>query len=174
MPIIHFIQNFFNNPFFSIVGGLTTLLAVVCLLYKITCSVLGISPLVFRMGKALWRRKIAIIGNEQAYSSLKECISDSRIFHDKNIIHILLDNLDKVKEQSLLLVDWESSGDQVDQIFQSRKSHKTAVIIFAKAGSIPPEKMSEVANKSNTVVVNAKGRLLNDILTSLITTSFEN
>jgi hypothetical protein len=174
MPIIHAILNFFNNPVFSVVGGCTILLPVAFLLYRITCSALGISPLVFRIGKALWRRKIAIIGNEQVFSSLKECIGDSGIFHDKNIIHIPLDNLDKTKEQSLLLVDWETSGDQIDQIFQNRKSHQTAVIIFAKAGSIPPEKMSEVANKSNTVVVNAKGRLLNDILTSLITTSFEN
>lgn len=174
MPIIHAILNFFNSPFFSIVGGISTLLAVVFLFSKIICSAVGISPLVFRIGKALWRRKIAIIGNEQAFSSLKGCISDSGIFHDKNIIHILLDNLDKIKEQSLLLVDWETSGDQIDQIFQNRKNHQTAVIIFAKAGSIPPEKMSEVASKSNTVVVNAKGRLLNDILTSLITTSFEN
>jgi hypothetical protein len=99
---------------------------------QITCSALGISPLVFRIGKALWRRKIAIIGNEQVFSSLKECIGDSGIFHDKNIIHIPLDNLDKTKEQSLLLVDWETSGDQIDQIFQNRKSHQTAVIILQK------------------------------------------
>ena len=55
----------------------------------------------------------------------------------------------------------------------SRKDQNTAVIIFAKPGSVPNEKMAEIGNRSNTVVVNFKGRLLNDILNSLITTSFD-
>ena len=133
---------------------------------------IGVSPLVFRIGKAVWRRKIAVIGNSESYSTLNECIVDSGVFKKENVIHITPENIDKVKDYSVLLVDWESSGIQIDQIFMARKNHNTAVIIYAKAGSIPNEKMAEIANKANTVVVNFKGRLLNDILNSLITTSF--
>jgi hypothetical protein len=46
-------------------------------------------------------------------------------------------------------------------------------VIYAKPASIPPDKMDNIANRSNTVVVNFRGRLLNDILTSLITTSYD-
>ena len=35
------------------------------------------------------------------------------------------------------------------------------------------KKMNDIANRPNTVVVNFRGRLLNDILTSLITTSYD-
>lgn len=167
------IIDFFNHPIFIIVGGITVITAVVGIIYRVLCVILGISPLVYRVGKAVWRRKIAIIGNAEAYSSLKNSITDTGIFKKDNVIHIPVENIDKAKEQSILLVDWETSNSQIDQIFIARKNHNTAVIIFAKAGSIPQDKMSEIANKSNTVVVNFKGRLLNDILNSLITTSFE-
>jgi hypothetical protein len=165
--------DFFNHPIFIIVGGLTVVTATLGIIYRIICIVLGVSPLVFRIGKAVWRRKVAIIGNSESYSILNECIVDSGIFKKNNVIHITTDNIDKVKEYSVLLIDWESSNTQIDQIFMARKNHNTAVIIYAKAGSIPHEKMAEIANKANTVVVNFKGRLLNDILNSLITTSFE-
>lgn len=70
-------------------------------------------------------------------------------------------------------MDWESCNDNIEQVFVARKSDKTAVIISANSGAIPRETMPLIANKSNTVVVNFKGRLLNDILNSLITTSFD-
>ncbi|HEV7347516.1 hypothetical protein [Telluribacter sp.] len=172
MDIIQLIINFFNHPVFIIVGGLTVVFAAIGIIYRIACITLGVTPLVFRIGKAIWRRKVAIIASAESYASLKDCITDTDIFKKDNVIHISLDNIDKVKEFTILLVDWETSSHHIDHIFIARKNHATAVIIFAKAGSIPHEKMGEIANKSNTVVVNFKGRLLNDILNSLITTSF--
>lgn len=168
-PII----DFFNHPIFIIVGGFTVLIAIIGLIYRISSMFLGLSPLIFRIGKALWRRKIAIIASSEAYSSLNETISDSGIFKKNNIIHITPENIDKIKSYSIILVDWDSCNDNIEQIFVARKSDKTAVIISANAGAIPREIMPQIANKSNTVVVNFKGRLLNDILNSLITTSFD-
>jgi hypothetical protein len=173
MNIIQPIIDFFNHPVFIIVGGLTVVFAVIGIFYRVVCIALGVTPLVFRIGKAIWRRKVAIIGSSEAFSSLKACITDTNIFKKNNVVHIPIDNVDKSKEHTILLVDWETSGNQIDQIFLARKNHNTAVIIFAKAGFIPSEKMAEIANRSNTVVVNFKGRLLNDILNSLITTSFD-
>jgi hypothetical protein len=173
MNIIQPIIDFFNHPVFIIVGGLTVVFAAIGVIYRVVCITLGVTPLVFRIGKAIWRRKVAIIGTFEAFSSLKDCITDTDIFNQNNVIHIPIDNIDKAKEHTILLVDWETSGILIDQIFVARKNHNTAVIIFAKAGSIPHDKMAEIANKSNTVVVNFKGRLLNDILNSLITTSFD-
>lgn len=168
-PII----DFFNHPVFIIIGGLTVVFAAIGIIYRIVCMTLGVTPLVFRVGKAIWRRKIAIVGSSESFKILNECITDSGIFKNRNVVHITTENIDKVKEYSILLVDWETSSSKIDQIFVARKNHNTAVIVFAKAGTIPQEKMPEIANKSNTVVVNFKGRLLNDILNSLITTSFD-
>ncbi|MDO8444343.1 MAG: hypothetical protein Q7S80_02465, partial [bacterium] len=132
----------------------------------------GVVPVWYRLGIGLSKRRIAVFGSADAFKSLETSILDSKIFRGK-IIQITQDNIDKAKDETLFLVDWESFGAKIDQVFSARQNHQTAVVIYAKPASIPPEKMNEIANRANTVVVNFRGRLLNDVLTSLITTSYE-
>ena len=167
------IANFYNHPLFIIVGGITVTIAFIAFIYRLTCWTFGITPIVFRLGIALWKRKVAIFGSVEVFESIKSSLLDSKIFKEKNIVHIKSDNIDKAKDETIFLVDWETSGDKIEQIFSSRKNHQTAVVIYAKPASIPQDKMSDIANRANTVVVNFRGRLLNDILTSLITTSYD-
>lgn len=167
------ITNFYNHPLFIIVGGLTVTLGVLGFLYKVVCWTFGITPVVFRLGIALWKRRVAIFGSVESFGSIKDSLLDSKIFKEQNILHIDLNNIDKAKDETIFLVDWETSGDKIEQIFSTRKNHQTAVVIYAKPASIPQDKMSDIANRANTVVVNFRGRLLNDVLTSLITTSYD-
>lgn len=171
--IITSITTFFNHPVFIIIGGLTVTLAFLGFLYKLTCWTFGISPIVFRLGIALWKRKIAIFGDDEAFNGLQSALVDSKVFKNKNIIHIRHDNIDKAKRETIYLVDWGTFGDNIEQVFSARRNHQTAIIIYAKPSSIPHEKMNDIANRANTVVVNFRGRLLNDILTSLITTIYD-
>jgi len=173
MDFLQPIVDFFNHPIFIIVGGLTVVIAAIGIIYRASCLIFGISPLVLRIGIALWRRKIAIIGTADAFSSLSGSLKDSGIIKGKNMCHIPLDNIDKCKDFTIFLVDWETSSGFIDQILASRSNHHTAVIIFAKPATIPADKMNDIANRSNTIVVNFKGRLSNDILNSLVTTSFD-
>lgn len=173
MDIINLITSFFNSPIFNVLGGITFIITSLGIIYRITCISLGISPLVYKIGKAIWRRKIAIIGDAEAFGKLQRVIKESNIFNTKNIIHIPVKEIEKVKIHTILLVDWESSMAKINEIFDFRKTHNSAVIIFASAGTIDKDIMIEIANKSNTVVVNFRGRLLNDILNALLTTSFD-
>ena len=167
------IANFYNHPLFIIIGGVTVTLAFIAFIYRLTCWTFGITPIVFRLGIALWQRKVAIFGSVEIFESLKNSLIDSNIFKKENIIHINSNNIDKAKDETIFLVDWETFGDKIEQIFSARKNHQTAIVIYAKPASIPQDKMSDIANRENTVVVNFRGRLLNDILTSLITTSYD-
>ncbi len=117
MNIIQPIIDFFNHPIFIIVGGLTVVFAAIGVIYRVVCITLGVTPLVFRIGKAIWRRKVAIIGTFEAFSSLKDFITDTDIFNKNNVIHIPIDNIDKAKEYTILLVDLETSDILIDQIF---------------------------------------------------------
>jgi len=171
--ILNNLTAFYNHPIFIIVGGLTVTLGVLGFLYKVICWVFGMTPIVLRLGIALWKRKIAIFGNVEIFESLKSSLVESKIFKEKNIVHIKSDNIDKAKDETIYLVDWETFGDKIEAIFSARKNHQTAVVIFAKPASIPQDKMNDIANRANTVVVNFRGRLLNDVLTSLITTSYD-
>lgn len=167
------IANFYNHPIFIIVGGITVTIGVIGLIYKIFCWIFGITPIIFRLGIALWKGKVAIFATNQAFTSLKTTLTDSKIFKEKNIIQIEQGNIEKAKDETIFLVDWETFGNHIENVFSARNNHQTAIVIFAKPASIPQDKMADIANRSNTVVVNFRGRLLNDILTSLMTTSYD-
>lgn len=171
--MIEIIVNFYSSPPFTVFGGITATIFVLGFIYKIISWFLGITPIVFRLGIALWKREIAIFSSFELFESLKSSLIDSKIFKDKNIIHITKENTEKSKSKTVFLVDWETFGEDIETVFNSRKDHQTAIIIYAKPQSIPHDKMNDIANRPNTVVVNFRGRLLNDILTSLITTSYD-
>jgi len=79
------IANFYNHPLFIIVGGVTVTLAFVALIYRLACWTFGITPIVFRLGIALWQRKVAIFGSVEIFESLKNSLIDSNIFKKKKL-----------------------------------------------------------------------------------------
>ncbi len=80
----------------------------------------------------------------------------------------------KNDEKTIFLVHWRDFKDKIDLILAKKKSN-TALIIYApqNEGFIEPKEMVEKINSyPNTTIVNFRGRLLNDILVSMITTSY--
>jgi hypothetical protein len=160
-----------NHPVIVIVGGISFCLTALAIIAVVIGWALGISPPLIRLGLGLWRRKIAIISSVENFRGLRECLVDSKLFKESNIVNLGTDNLEKGKKFSLLLVDWSSTKDAIEQIIAVRESDQTPLIIYAKPATIPNDMMSNIADRPNTVVVNFRGRLLNDIITSLITTA---
>lgn len=173
MSTLQEIITFFNHPFFSIVGGISVSIAFVAIVYKVICFFWGVTPLALRLGIALWKRKVAVFGNADSFASFKLILIDSGIFKESNIDRIDLMDITKAKKFDIYLVDWASSSAYISAIFDCRPSEQTPVIIFAAPKTIPDDELSSIANKSNTVIVNFKGRLMNDLLTSLVTTSYD-
>ena len=165
--------SFFGHPFFSIVGGITVIILVAGLSIKTIFWIFNISPIIIRLGVALWKRRVAIFGSGESFDFLERSLIDSKIFRKKNIVYIDKKNIEKAKAETIFLVDWDIFGDEIEAVFSARKNHQVPIIIYAKPQIIPKEKMNDIANRPNTVVVNFRGRLLNDILTSLITTSYD-
>jgi hypothetical protein len=163
------IIQFFDHWFFKFFGGLTATIAILTFLFGLIGRLYGVTPLAFRIANALYRRRIAILGDVAAQASMEEVLHDSDIFRKKNIVKIGLDNIDKVKDETILLVDWQSCAQHINEILAAKR-HKTALIIFAKHQAIPVATMDTITNRSNTVIVNTRGRLLNDVLNALITT----
>lgn len=167
------IAAFFNHPIFAIAGGITVLISSIALVYRLTSMFLGVSPILFRFAKAIWGRKIAIIGDAQAHSELVEVVKISKVFKSKNIKTINVGNHTALKSHSLILVDWNSCQGVINEIFAARANENTVVIVYAAPQSIPLAMMQTLPNRPNTIIVNAKGRLANDILISLLTSSFD-
>ena len=170
---MQYIISWCNHPLFAIFGAVTTIFIFFGFIYGIVCWVFCITPIAFRFGIALQKREVVIFGDSDAFNNLRDCLVDSKIFKNKSIIHVPSNNIDKAKDKTIFLIDWSTAGKDIEEIFAARKNHQTPVVIYAKPSTIPQDKMTDIANRANTVVVNFRGRLLNDILTSLVTTSYD-
>ena len=171
--MIQCIIDFFNHPFFVCVGGLTTLLAVVGLLYTIYLFTKGLLPVWYRLGMGLAKRQIAVFATDE-FANLRGMLVDSRLFTPKNIVQIDRESMKKAESATLLLVHWKPFKEHLDEILRLKRD-SDAMIIYApqKEGFIDDASLTKINSERNAIIVNFRGRLLNDIFTSMITTSYE-
>lgn len=158
----------------DVVGYGTTVIVVIAFSVGIYKWITGISPALWRLGKGLASRKIAIVAENDSFSSLKNLLIDSNLFKERNIIQITGSELKKAANYTLLLAHWKSISSRLETIL-SDKRDETALLIYApqEEGLIPKEDLGKINQHRNVIVVNFRGRLLNDIVASLITTSYE-
>ena len=165
------IINFFNHPFFIIVDGIATVLMIIGFCYTAFLIIKGVFPVWYRLGIGLSKRKIAVFAKDE-YGSLDSMLTDSKIF--TTTIQINKNDLKKAEKETIFLVHWKEFKDKIDDILLLKKD-STPLIIYApqEEGFIDRDIMKKINSHRNSVVVNLRGRLLNDILTSLITTSYD-
>jgi hypothetical protein len=133
----------------------------------------GILPALWRLGNGFSKRKIAIFAKGDNLISLSSLLVDTKMFNKKNIIDISSDSdFGRAERVTLFLVSWDDWQDKIDEILRAKKD-TTALVVYAPPRSIPEDKMKELDRKRNVMVTNFRGRLLNDIVVSLMTTSYQ-
>ena len=151
-------------------------IAVGVILAGIITFLTGLLPALIRLGNGLAKRKIAIFASSNNLNTLTSLLEDSRLFNKKNFIEITnKKDIGRAENITLLLVYWADFKDSIETILNS-KDDKAALIIYApyEGGKIPDEMMKKLDEKRHVIVANFRGRLLNDLVTSMITTSYEN
>jgi hypothetical protein len=171
---MNYIITFFDSPFFVVVGGLATIAMIAGSVYTAYLVITGILPVWYRLGIGLSKRKIAIFASSE-FESLKSMLVDSKIFASKNIIQININDIVKAEKESIFLVHWKDYKDKMGEIIKIKKD-STALVVYApqSEGRIEdPTVLDSINSHRNSIIVNFRGRLLNDILVSLITTSYD-
>lgn len=173
MTLIQFIQ-----VFIEVVGVLTTVFSIVLFAWAVISWCLGVFPLFLRLGFGRWTRKIAIVANDEKYTSLRDDLIDTGVFREKNIYQIKNDALAKIKDATLALIHYQSfSETEINSILANKKSNAGFIFYFPEltypTTVIPPEMMKAINNQQLTTIVNMRGRLVNDVVTTLLSTSYE-
>lgn len=135
----------------------------------------GIGPALWRLGNGFAKRKICIFAKNEMGQSLSSLLIDSKLFKAKNIHHVTgSSDLGKCEATTLFLVYWPDWQDNVEEILKQKRDG-TALIVYAPQdkGSIPLDVMKQLNEKRNVVLSNFRGRLLNDIVISMITTGYK-
>lgn len=159
----------------AIVGAIETVVLIFGIAYAIFLWIRGILPAILRLGNGLAKRKIAIFAKGDNVSSLRSLLCDSGLFREKNIFEITQNgDLGKAEKASVYLVYWHDWVDNIDEIL-NKKPDECALIIYAPydKGKIPDDQMKKLDGKRHSAVTNFRGRLLNDIVASMITTSYD-
>jgi hypothetical protein len=165
--------DFFSQPFFIIAGGILNLIVLAGLFYAIFSCINGILPALIRLGFGLSNRKIAIFGGTK-FNELKSLLIDSGMFKEKNIIQINKNEIKKAADMTLMLVYWKDFSQQIDEII-AEKAYSDALIIYApiEEGKLLDDDMKKINSEANSIVVNFRGRLLNDITSCMVTTAYK-
>jgi hypothetical protein len=149
-----------------------TAITIIGLLYAAMIWSSGMVPVIYRLGKSLANGKIAIFSNTE-YSSLANMLVESKLFKQRNILHVSNNEIEKAKSANVLLVHWSEFKSTLDRILQI-KDDDTALIIYApqKEGFLDQDTVDKLNSYRNTIIVNMRGRLLNDILVASITSNY--
>lgn len=159
----------------AIVGIIETIVLIFGIGYAIFLWFRGILPAILRLGNGLAKRKIAIFAKGDNVTSLKSLLNDSGLFRQKNIFEITQNgDFGKAEKASVYLVYWHDWSTDIEQIL-NMKPDSCALVVYAPydKGRIPDEQMKNLDGKRHSAVTNFRGRLLNDIVTAMITTSYD-
>lgn len=167
------ILNFFGNPLFVIISGIETLLAIIVFAYTLYLILRGVVPVWYRLGIGLSKRSIAVFAEPSEFTKLESMLLSSGIFRKKNIIPVTKDSLAVAKDHTVFLIHWNEFKDKLGDIV-AMKDDSTAMVVYAPTneGRIEDKEMGFINSQRNSIVVNFRGRLLNDILVSMITTAY--
>lgn len=157
------------------VGRVTAVIFLLTLALGIYAWLKGILPALVRLGNGFSKRKIAIFAKGDNLKILMNLLLDTKLFDKRNMIDISSsDDFGRAERATLFLIFWDDWQDKIDEILHAKKDN-TALVVYAPKGptSIPPDRFVELNSKRNVMVTNFRGRLLNDIVISLMTTSYQ-
>ncbi len=155
-------------------GYIATLLVIVTFVLALIAWVRGIFPALLRLGNGLAKRKIVIFAKSNTLSSLTNLLIGSDLFLEKNILKVTKeDDFGIAENATLFLVYWPEWKEEITKIKNLKKDGEALIIYAPKsAGFIPEDVMADLDKGRNVTVVNFRGRLLNDIVTAMITTGY--
>ena len=86
-------------------------------------------------------------------------------------MHIGKTNIPSAKSADLLLVYWPTFKDKLNNVLNV-KNHSVSLVVYApqEEGRIDEESMNKLNKHHNVTITNFRGRLLNDVFVSMITT----
>lgn len=163
---------------YSIWSVFTFIFAVIGALSLVAVTVGAISRLgkaAWRFGLALYGKKIMIISDSDDYRDIEEDLSNSGLIKKKNVLHISNKQLSKAKDALLLIVVYGYLNNDDFQNVVRNKNARCGLIVHCppEKGRIAAEEMELLSKSAFTALCNFRGRLVNDVLLMMLSTSFK-
>ena len=128
-----------------------------------------------RFGLALFKKKIAVVASDDDYQDLGEDLADSGLIKENNIIRISDKQLAKANDALLLVAVYGYLNKEDFRELVKGKNARCGLIVYCppENGYLPPEEMALLSKTAFTALCNFRGRLVNDVLLMMLSTSFK-
>tara|TARA_B100001939_G_scaffold241885_1_gene209297 strand:- start:77 stop:586 length:510 start_codon:yes stop_codon:yes gene_type:complete len=159
----------------NVIGVIGTIFSVIWAVLIVYWTLRGLTPALYRLGYGLWRRRIAIVAERDNYQNLEELLKGSKLFNKKNILAVRgKGQLESLNNIELVLINWPDCQQYFKNVLDAAPAN-AGIVVYAppSGGRIPDEDMALLELRRSAIVSNFRGRLMNDIVTSMITTAYE-
>lgn len=160
------------SAFFSLVGTIGTIVSWALAIGFIFLAVMGLVRPAYRFGKGIAWKKVFIVADSNTRQELKGDLERSGIIRKRNILEKTDGQISDLTTARLIILEYGYLGEEKIQEIVSSKCSDCGVLIYAKPKEISDESMSQLNRSQHVSVVNFRGRLVNEILLLLISTSF--
>lgn len=169
MTLSELLSQINNSVIFQVISIVGTLVLIGGFIYSLYLIINGSLPSIIRLGRSISSRKIAVYA-DQEFQSIQSFLVDSGLFKVKNIQQIRKSDLKKGEDFSLRIAYYPECADSMLDIINNKNS-KHGLIVYApqSQGRLSSEVLEVLTDQRNTLLVNFRGRLLNDVLISMIT-----
>jgi len=162
------------KEFFDYAGYASTTIVGIQLLFIGFSLIKGVLPSLYRLGIGLSKRKILILANPEVSMSLKNLLIDTGLFSSSNVeIAHSPSDLGKIENVKSVILHWATWKESYQEVLR-RKKDGCSLIVYApqKEGIIEKDAYEKLDQERNVIVTNFRGRLLNDIVNSMITSGY--
>lgn len=157
---------------FGVIGTLSTIAVVFSFVRYVLPSILCLAVPAFRFGQSIAWKKVFIISSGDTLRELRGDLGRSGIIKKRNIITKTKGEMSDLDGARLLILDYAHLGETEVLEVVSHKDSNCGVLVYAETEVIPKEVMRKLNLYRHVSVVNFRGRLINEILLLLVSTSF--
>lgn len=156
----------------ELIGGATTAATIITTVVIVFFAITGLLKAMWRFGIGVAWRKVFIVADADARDELQGDLMRSGIVRKRNIKTMTRGQISNLKGARLIILDYGYLEEDETVRIVSQKDSDCGVLVYAKPGTIPGEVMEKLNLSQHVSVVNFRGRLVNEVLILLLSTSF--
>lgn len=174
---IDFFKSIFNllSNFFGCIETICTGLGIAAGLAIFAGSLAGVTQAMCRFGLALCAKRIVVIAGSDDFIDIKHDLVNSGLIKEKNIQHITNRHLDEVQSALLVIIVYGYLEYEEFSAVARGKKTQCGLIVYCppEKGRIDSQGMNLLSMIPFTALCNFRGRMVNDVLLMMLSTSFK-
>lgn len=168
------LNGFAGSPFFTIASAIQIVVDIMVVLAVVVMIVGNLAKPLWRFGKARWKKPILIYGNSEQYGSLKKDFVATGIVRERNVSRADADHMGEIAEAWTIVICADGiEDDDVIRILEAKPPRCAALVYAPPNRRLGPAAYKECNMREHVAVCNMRGRLTDELILTLFTTSFK-